>query len=88
MFEYDKDAQTAAEKLDEYDLKERLIACYDLGYRDPFMIRERIVLQHPELEDVMDNLSNDEFMEYLCKRYHVRFDELVSYRLWYNPIYR
>lgn len=88
MFEYDKDAKAAAEKLDEYDLKERLIACYDLGYRDPFMIRERIALKYPELDDVMGDLTEDEFMEYLCKRYHVRFDEFVSYRLWYNPIYR
>lgn len=88
MFDYDENAKAAVDKLDKYDLKERLIACYDLRLLDPFMIRERIALKYPELEDVISDLTEDEFMEYLCKRYHVRFDEVVHYRLWYNPKYR
>ena len=83
MFDYDPASKRAADKLDEYDLSELLLQCYDVGWVDPWDIRERAILvKHPELADVLDELSTDEFMEYLTKRYNVRFEEVISYRMW------
>ena len=83
MFDYDLASKKAAEKLDEYDLWPLLVQCYDVGWVDPWDIRERAIsVKHPELADVLDDLSTDEFMEYLAKRYNVRFEEVVSYRMW------
>jgi hypothetical protein len=83
MFDYDLASEKAAETLDAYDLSELLLQCYDVGWVDPWDIRERAILvKHPELADVLDELSTDEFMEYLTKRYNVRFEEVISYRMW------
>lgn len=89
MFEYDDASRKAAETLDKYDFTDILSECYDKGIRDPWDILHREILaRHPELEAAADNLSTDEFMEYLCDKYHVRFEEVVSYRMWYNPRYK
>ncbi len=86
MFEYDQETSHAAETLDKYDLSDVLSECNDLGWRDPWDIRERALLtKYPELTNTLDDLSLDEFMEYLCERYPVRFEEVVSYRMWYTP---
>lgn len=83
MFDYDLASEKAAETLDACDLSELLLQCYDVGWVDPWDIRERAILvKHPELADVLDELSTDEFMEYLTKRYNVRFEEVISYRMW------
>jgi len=87
MFEYDKFSKAAAEELDKYDFTEILSDCYDSGLRDSWDIRCRIADKHSELDvddGALDNLSNDEFMEYLSKRYNVRFEEVVTYRMWYK----
>lgn len=82
MFDYDPASKRAADKLDEYDLSELLLQCYDVGWVDPWDIRERAILvEYPELADILDELSTDEFMEYLTKRYNVRFEEVISYRM-------
>ena len=84
MFEYDDDARRASETLDKYDFTDILSECYDIGMRDPWdILYKGILVRYPELEDTTDNLSTDEFMEYLCKKYHVRFEEIISYRMWY-----
>jgi len=89
MFEYDKAAEAAASTLDAYDFTSILISCYDKRERDPWDIKKAIINKHPELKDVLDELSTyDEFMDYLCKKYHVRFEEIIHYSLWYNPHYR
>ena len=83
MFDYDLASEKAAETLDEYDLSGLLLQCYDVGWVDPWDIRERAILvKHPELADALDELSTDEFVEYLTKRYNVRFEEVISYRMW------
>ena len=89
MFEYDDASSRAADTLDKYDLTDILSGCYDIGWRDPWdILHKGILARHPELEDAADNLSMDEFMEYLCNKYHVRFEEVISYRMWYNPLYK
>lgn len=83
MFDYDLASEKAAATLDEYDLSGLLLQCYDVGWVDPWDIRARAILvKHPELADVLDELSTDEFMEYLTERYNVRFEEVISYRMW------
>ena len=87
MFEYDKFSKAAAEELDKYDFTEILSECYDNDLRSPWDIRYRIADKHSELDvddGALDNLSNDEFMEYLSKRYNVRFEEVITYRMWYK----
>ncbi len=87
MFEYDDAAKHAAEALDRYDFTDILSECYDKGLREPWdILNEGILSRYPELEDTTDNLSTDEFMEYLCEKYHVRFEEIISYRMWYMPL--
>ena len=86
MFEYDKYAKAAADKLDEYDFTEILSWCYDNGLRDPWDIRCKIEDEHYELsvdDGALDNLSIDEFMDYLSEKYSVRFEEVTTYRMWY-----
>lgn len=84
MFEYDKDAERAAKILDEYDFTENLSICYDNGHRDPDSIRTNIIVNHKELEIILDDLSESEFMDYLCEKYNVEFEEVVTYRMWYR----
>ena len=83
MFEYDKASQRAAEKLDRYDLTETLSWCYDANWRDPWDIKQKIITEYPELDDTLDDLSTDEFMMCLEAKYDVKFEEVVSYRMWY-----
>ena len=87
MFEYDKAAEAAAKKLDEYDFTEILSWCYDNDLRESWDIRNEIAEEYEELsadDGALDNLSNDEFMEYLSERYNVRFEEVTTYRMWYK----
>lgn len=85
MFEYDIESRIAAEELDKYDLKEILSDCYDKGITEPWDIENIGILnKHPELEDTLDNLSLDEFMEYLSRKYDVVFDEVITYRMRYK----
>ena len=87
MFEYDKYSKVAAEKLDEYDFTEILSWCYDNDLRDSWDIKDKIADEYCELgidDGALDNLTHDEFMEYLSKRYNVRFEEISTYRMWYQ----
>lgn len=84
MFEYDYDAMKAAEKLDQYNFKDILSDCYDNDMRNPERIRNIIEFRYKELIYDLDNLTNDEFIEYLEARYPVRFEEVVTYRMWYR----
>ena len=85
MFECDEDAKKAAEKLDEYNFKDILQSCYDSGISDPIDIRDHIIDNHyPELDETFGDLTGDEWMEYLCYRYPIKFEEIISYRMWYR----
>lgn len=84
MFEYDEDAERAAKILDEYNFVEDLSLCYDAGKRDPDSIMTYLHVNYKELETVLDYLTESEFMDYLCERYPVRFEEVVKYRMWYR----
>lgn len=81
MFEYNMGAFIAARELDEYDLTDTLRYCYYNKYRDPEGIMYKIIEEHKELEEYLDNLSIDEFMEYLEETYDIKFDVVVTYRM-------
>lgn len=81
MFEYDQEVSDAVKILDKYDLKPVLNDCYDSGDRHPYDIRDKAVENFPEIEDALECLCEDEWMEYLIKRYNVRFRETISYQL-------
>ena len=79
-------ARRQIQALDRYDFTGILYECYDKDLREPWdILNEGILSHYPELEDTTDNLSTDEFMEYLCEKYHVRFEEVISYRMWHLP---
>ena len=88
MFEYDPDVQKAAEQLDTYDFTDILIECYDTGERGIYEMIDKMSDRYPGAEECLAELSSDEFMEYLCSKYHVQFDEVITYKLWHNPYYR
>ena len=86
MFEYDKYAKAAAEELDKYDFTDLLSMCYDRGLRSPDEIIDEILEEYEDLaynDNVWDNLSMDEIMQYLCAKYNVRFEEIISYQMLY-----
>lgn len=83
MFDYCQEAKKAVEELDKYDLSDILKQCYEIGWRDPWDIGERgIIGKYPELEGSVHALDLDELMEYLMKKYPVRFSERISYAMY------
>lgn len=83
MFEYDKNAKKAAEKLDEYDFTDFLRNCYNNDIVDPWFIRDKIECEYEELNEIVYDLSLDEFMEYMSARYDVVFDEVITFNMRY-----
>ena len=81
MFEYDIDAFLAANKLDEYDFTDVLRYCCYNHLNDSLDIRDKIIEEHEELEEYLDDLSNSDFMEYLEERYNVRFEIFITYKM-------
>jgi hypothetical protein len=83
VFDYCQEAKKAAAELDKYDLSDILKQCYEIGWRDPWDIGERgIIGKYPELEGSVHALDLDELMEYLMKKYPVRFSERISYAMY------
>ena len=83
MFEYDELASNAAKTLDKYNLKDEIQQCRQLKYFDPYDIRNHMQLYTNDFElmDALEELSLDEFMEYLTARYGIRWEEVISYRM-------
>ncbi len=83
MFDYCQEAKKAVEELDKYDLSDILKQCYEIGWCDPWDIGEHgIIGKYPELEGSVHALDLDELMEYLMKKYPVRFSERISYAMY------
>lgn len=79
MFEYDEASRRAVETLDGYNLTDFISGCYTIGCTNLWDVKDRMAEMFSELEPVLDDLTSDEFMEYLCNRYNVRFEEETSY---------
>lgn len=83
MFDYCQEAKKTVEELDKYDLSDILKQCYEIGWRDPWDIGQHgIIGKYPELEGSVHALDLDELMEYLMKKYPVRFSERISYAMY------
>ena len=82
MFDYDEAASNAVKILDKYNFEEEILQCRQAKWLSPYDIREHIGFNNEgEVENVLEDLSLDEFMEYLTARYGVRWDEVISYRM-------
>lgn len=83
MFEYDELSSNAVKILDKYNLEDEILQCKKRGYLDPYDIRDYIQMLTSNLEliDALEELSLDEFMEYLTERYKIRWQEIISYRM-------
>ena len=82
MFEYDELANKSVEILNKCDFRDDIESCKRLKIRDAYDIREYISSQYLwDIREAMDNLSLDEFMEYLNIRYGVRWIEVSYYEM-------
>lgn len=82
MFEYDELACKAAAILDQCDFKEDIEHCKRTRLLDAYDIREFLEKNYLwDVRDAFDNLSLDEFMEYLTARYNVRWHEISHYEM-------
>lgn len=86
MFDYDEFASEAAKVLDKYDLREPLNWIINGGCKDSYDIREALsehytnnCVGYEEVAEALENLSLDEFREYLTVRYGVQWWEHITY---------
>lgn len=83
MFEYDELASKAVVILDKCDFKEDIEHCKRVRILDAYDIREFLENNYLwEIRDALDNLSLDEFMEYLTARYNIRWQEISRYEMY------
>lgn len=82
MFEYDELASKTVAVLDKCDFKEDIEHCKRVRMLDAYDIREFLEKYYLwEIRDALDDLSLDEFMEYLTARYGVRWHEISHYEM-------
>ena len=83
MFEYDELASKAVTILDKCDFKEDIEHCKRVRMLDAYDIREFLEKNYLwEVGEALDNLSLDEFMEYLTVRYNIRWHEISYYEMY------
>ena len=84
MFEYDAMSMNAAKVLDNYDFGYLIEQCRELKIKNVYAVKEffeRINSFDDNIVTALDNLSPDEFMEYLTARYNVKWTEIISYEM-------
>ena len=82
MFEYDELASNAVKILDKYNFEEKILQCRKARWLSPDDIREHIGFENEgEVENALEDLSLDEFMDYLTARYSIKWEEIISYRM-------
>lgn len=92
MFEYDTSSQQAAEYLDSLDLKARLIQCWEMGKTEVHDLKQSLVAltfeptEKEALEVALEELTADEFLDYLYERYKIRYYEEITYHIYKPPI--
>lgn len=85
MFEYDTSSQQAAEYLDGLDLKGRLIQSWKIGKTEVYDLKRALVdltfepTEKEALEEALEELTIDEFLDYLHERYNINYHEEISY---------
>lgn len=63
-------------KLDEYDFTEFINK--SKGYQLEWF-KMKVESKYPELEEILDNISNNELAIYLTGRYKIEFEAIVTY---------
>ena len=82
MFEYDELACAASEILDKHNFEDDILECRERGLSSVWEIRDYFEFENGmEVCCALDDLSNDEFMEYLTKRYGVQWKQVVAYHM-------
>lgn len=74
MFDYDEYASEAVKVLDRYDLREKICGCRETWCDDTYEVQQYVtdLFYHEgnsEAAEAMENLTLDEFLEYLAVRY-------------------
>ena len=83
MFNYDENASNAAKVLDKYNFKEDIDICKQNNTMSDYNLYDHIVDKYPkEVEDALDNLTYDEFRDYMTIRYGVQWRETISYSMY------
>lgn len=85
MFEYDELSRDAAKTLDNYDFGHLIQHCRELKIKNVYAVKdffEQINGFDDDIVAALDNLSPDEFMEYLTARYNVHWSEIISYEMY------
>ena len=85
LFTYDVMSNLAASILDKYDFNKELEFCRHASIpniRDAWNVREYILdMNNEEVEFALDELSLDEFMEYMNDRYNIRWEVIITYKM-------
>lgn len=86
MFDYDEFASEAAKVLDKYDLREEIARCRESGYTETYEAHQYIsdlcgAAGIYDAVEALENLSLDEFREYLSARYGVKWYEIITYEM-------
>lgn len=82
MFEYDDESPKAVEVLDKYDLTNLLSNFHG---SDIYEIIDCIDgLGNDEITKAVQDLTIDEFVTYLEKRYKMRSEEVTRYAMWWS----
>ena len=76
MFDYDEFASEAATVLDKYNLTEEIGWCIEAGCHDAYEVQQYLASLfvgscHDKFIEALENLTLDEFREYLAARYGV-----------------
>lgn len=82
MFDYDKNAQKAAQTLDQYDFSEILKDCQGITISQ---IITRLARYGKKVSDAFAWLTADEIVTYLKLRYGMRVQEIYEYYVTWNP---
>lgn len=83
MFLYSDEIKVVVETLDKYDFSKVIQECRSQDNRDPSYLQDAAIpAAFPELESVLEDLTTDEFMDYIQDRYNVRFTEITTYGFW------
>ena len=82
MFEYDELASNAAKVLDKYNLTDSIVSCKKSGDINVFKVFSHFeTFENAEVFAALQDLSIDEFMEYLTTRYGIKWREIIEYEM-------
>ena len=84
MFEYDELSREAVRVLDNDDFGHLIDICRDLKIKNVYAVKDFFEYTNSFDDNIaiaLNNLSPDEFMEYLTARYNVKWTEIISYEM-------